>query len=148
MKNFFIGSLVWICLILKSQVEISYFKFTPEYSDDYESAKKTPEKIKYLDLSLQKITTLPDLSIFTNLEWLDISFNKITSFGTSICQLKKLKYLNISGNYNVTSIPDCFKNLTTLDTLKAVDMRLPEKEFDKLKSFLPKTVIIRKEKFE
>ncbi len=133
---------------LRSQGELPYFKFLPEYSDNYEEAVKKATEIKYLDLSLQKLNELPDLSPFINLEWLDISFNRMTSMHPSICKLTKLKYLNISGLYNITSLPECIKNLTKLDTLKMVDMRLSDAEIKKVQKLLPNTTIILKEEFK
>ncbi len=54
---------------------------------------------------MQKMEELGDsISLFVNLESLDISFNRFKSLPESIISLPNLKYLSISGCYDLETI--------------------------------------------
>ena len=57
------------------------------------------KSIKTLSFSKMGLTRLPvDLSLFPNLEHLDLSGNSLKVFPKEIAKLKKLKSINLSGN--------------------------------------------------
>lgn len=84
--------------------------------EDYGFISSFPKDITnviFLDVFRQDITTLPDLSTFSNLVHLDLYGNKIETIPESIGKLKKLRYLNI-GNNKLNNLPNKIFNLSNL----------------------------------
>ncbi len=80
-------------------------------------ALKNPEKVCTLDLSGQKLATLPSgISKLTNLESLYIGNNQLKELPGEIFQLKLLVRLDAPGN-QVQFIPSEIENLTNLQIL-------------------------------
>ncbi|KAF6021714.1 hypothetical protein EB796_019979 [Bugula neritina] len=93
--------------------------------------------IRVLKLNHNHLNSIPDLSPFTDLEFLDLSYNKISFIGPFIFSSNtRLLHLNISFNNsllsNETISRDSFKGLTTLKTLrlKQKDGHKPAQGFD------------------
>jgi len=88
--------------------------------------------IRILDLKANRITALPlTFGSLTNLEYLDLGYfemgtrmNKINDLGPGFGQLKKMKFLNLSGNV-LQSLPDGFSGLTELTELNLGLNKLP-----------------------
>ena len=88
--------------------------------------------VRVLDLKANRITSLPlTFGGLTNLEYLDLGYfemgtrmNKISDLGPNFGQLKKLKFLNLSGNALVT-LPDGFSGLNELTELNLGLNKLP-----------------------
>lgn len=91
-----------------------------------------------LDLSRNKISTLPDSMEFLNLEVLNLTKNKLTVFPKAICAQTKLKQLFLGKN-KLESLPPCISQLQELVVLDAwfnLIAELPEtmSEMRRLKS--------------
>ncbi|KAK1578748.1 hypothetical protein Q3G72_032870 [Acer saccharum] len=70
---------------------------------------------------------MPRLHYLSNLEVLDISYNKIVKFGfleEGLCKLVHLQKLYIDHNYLRNTLPSCFANLTSLRVLDISSNRL------------------------
>jgi Leucine-rich repeat (LRR) protein len=86
----------------------------------------TPEKVISLDLSNQNlIWENIKWEVFTNLEYLSLKNDNLTTIPDGIMRLSKLKSLDLSGNYFKT-LPKTMKGLSRLEVLFLND----EKEFD------------------
>jgi Leucine-rich repeat (LRR) protein len=66
------------------------------------------------EIATKKIELLTD---FTNLSFLDLSYNNLTTLPNDFSKLKKLQYLNLNVN-NFTEIPKCVFELENLVTLR------------------------------
>lgn len=87
-----------------------------------EDAMVNPLDVKYLDLSLQKLTALPvEVLQMKNLECLDLSFNRIATLPAEIVQLEKLRYLNLVGTRYLTKVPAVLVNVKSLQVLELGD---------------------------
>ena len=73
-----------------------------------------------LDLALQspKLTVIPD-SVFekTDLQRLDLAYNRIGIISKDILKLTKLKVLILSGNQYLTDLPDFLMEMESLETI-------------------------------
>ncbi|XP_059645554.1 uncharacterized protein LOC132287081 isoform X2 [Cornus florida] len=79
---------------------------------------KMAKKLKVLDLSCCALTRTPDFSTYATLERLIIRFCKnLIEIDPSICHLKNLKVLDISGSFSITKLPD---KIWMLDKLEVV----------------------------
>ena len=85
--------------------------------EDY--LKSLPDNTKYIDISERELTTLPDLSRFTNLTELDCSLNKLTILPPLIACLK-----NLNCSYNklmcLPPLPEKLEKLVCSDNLLTV----------------------------
>ncbi len=116
--------------------------YSPHYFNSLDEALANPEKVWYLDLSMQKLTSLPeDIGKLKNLKRLDISFNRLTTLPQSLANLKNLEVLDMSGLYNMRKAPEVLKEMTHLKELYLIDNRLPQEEIEKIKQWLPNTKI-------
>ena len=62
-------------------------------------AIKQLRKLKWLDVSHNKLSTIPDaIGEIVGLEELDLSYNQLTVLGPAVKQLKKLQLLFVNGN--------------------------------------------------
>ena len=112
-----------------------------------EEALKEPLKVKVLDLAMQsptKLTTLPaSIGKLTNLECLDVSFNRVSSLPPEMKSLKNLKTLNLSGNRYLAKLPEVIKEISSLETL--ILTSIPEwskAKADAAKAALPKVKVL------
>lgn len=101
--------------------------------------EKNIRKIEELDLSNNLINTVKKIEKFSNLKCLKLNNNQITNIegikklknlqelylrNNKISEIKelgnlvKLKHLDLSGNINITEIPDCLNKLPALNSLK------------------------------
>ncbi|MCH8905230.1 MAG: leucine-rich repeat domain-containing protein [Bacteroidetes bacterium] len=104
-------------------IEIDTFIFKVGYFDELSEAFKTPMEVLYLDLSMRKFTEIPAaLGDFENLIRLDLSYNKFTSLPPELGKLSKVTFFSLTGCYNMTSVPDELKNLSSLEELYLEDM--------------------------
>lgn len=83
-----------------------------------------------LNLSKNKLKTLPDLKELDGLEELNIAKNKFTEFPVTITQIKSLKKLDIGGN-EIVDIPEEITALENLETWSAWG-----NEFSEIPSYL------------
>jgi Leucine-rich repeat (LRR) protein len=102
------------------------------------------DKVKKLDISMQKIKVLPSsIASLQNLECLDLSFNIFSTLPIEFAQLKKLTYLNLTGTRYMAKVPAVVKELPNL---KVLDLRdHPEwskATFEEAKKMLPNVHII------
>ncbi|MBU1626969.1 GTP-binding protein [bacterium] len=75
--------------------------------------------LQYLDMTLNKITSIPDdIEDLNNLEILDLSENLLTSIPDNIGNLKNLQLLNLGDNI-LSTLPD---SLYELNNLKEIDL--------------------------
>ena len=85
-------------------------------------------QLVYLDVSRNKLATLPDLGSFTSLRHLDLSRNKFTTFPVSLCKMTALTRLSLGRNL-IETIPECigyFFSLVYLDLWDNPIKKLPE----------------------
>jgi Leucine-rich repeat (LRR) protein len=111
---------------------------------DFQEALSAKDKVKKLDLSMQKIKVLsPSIAQFKNLECLDLSFNTFPTLPAEFSQLKQLTYLNLAGTRYMGKLPAVVKELPNL---KVLDLRdHPEwstATFEEAKKLLPHVKII------
>lgn len=72
------------------------------FCNSLDEALIEPERVEYLDLSGQELTSVPDeMAQFVNLEHLDLSDNSITEINFDIVRLPHLEYLNLNFNPGV-----------------------------------------------
>lgn len=84
--------------------------------------------LKSLNLSINRIETLPDLTGWTNLLTLLVEENKLSEFPTGFTSLKNLKQANFNGN-NITKIEPEIGLMDSLDMLTLAANPLRERKF-------------------
>lgn len=108
-------------------------------------ALKEPEKVRYLDLSMNKLVTFPmEIVQFKNLECLDLSFNRIPTLPPELTQLTKLRYINLMGTRYMAKVPPVLGKLPSLEVVDLSDH--PEwsaATYAEAKLLLPKVKIIK-----
>jgi internalin A len=73
--------------------------------------------LRWLDISDNPLSSLPtEFWDLHNLEWLDTSWMRLTNFPSGIGQLHKLRFLDLSAN-SLTTLPSELWQLTNLQTL-------------------------------
>ena len=72
--------------------------------------------LRSLDLSLNGISDIPLVDALLNLEWLNLSSNKLEDFDLDLCQLRSIEWLDIHDN-PMEEIPTEIQNLTRLSYL-------------------------------
>ncbi len=148
MKNPFLQTMLILLLtmvgtgtiIAQTQVELDNKMFGGNWFDTMEEAKQHPEKVFYLDLSLQKLKTFPvEIFNFTNLQELHLPYNYWSSLpSTGWEKLTKLEILDLSGNYYLNKLPvDALAQLKALKSLLLKDNKLNAGEADKVAKALP-----------
>lgn len=113
--------------------------------EDLEEALESPQEVVKLDLSMQKLTKIsPDIAKLTNLECLDLSFNRFSDLPQELKQLKKLRYINLAGTRFLTKVPAVLKEL---ESLQIVDLRdhpeWSEKQYTEAEKTLSGKTVIR-----
>ncbi|WP_299464556.1 leucine-rich repeat domain-containing protein [uncultured Microscilla sp.] len=111
------------CLILAS-VAAGNAQNKPKIFYHIELALETPEKVKVLDLTSQRISQVPaEVFQFQNLEKLVLTNCKLKALPKEIAQLKKLQTLILAFN-ELTSLPKELGQLTQLQKLDLYQNRL------------------------
>lgn len=116
-KLIFYSLLVLFLIDLNAQDSADTSTIKKEFSN-LEEALKMPERVYKLNLSNQKIT-LPSDSIwakFTNLEYLSLKNDHLTSLPAALGNLKKLRVLDLSGNDFIV-LPQSLSSLENLTEL-------------------------------
>ncbi len=136
---------------------ILFLSYTPsqaqEFSDVCTSAEtvsslsealQQKETIQKLDLSMQKMTTLPlEVTQLKNLQCLDLSFNKFGTLPPEFANLKNLTYLNLAGTRYMAKVPAILKQLPNLKILDLRDHPEWNKNiFEEAKKMLPSVQVI------
>ncbi len=91
-----------------------------------EEALQNPEKVFKLNLSNQKLKSIPaEIFFLTNLQWLDLSENRIQAIPAEMGNLKRLQFLNLYSN-KIKLLPAEMQELGNLHTLFVAENRLTE----------------------
>ncbi len=149
-KTLFIAALAITGILftsIKSMAQVSYDSICQSYKTYYSlaDALKDPLNVQKLDLSMQKLTVVPDeIAQFENLVCLDLSFNRIATFPPFITSLTKLEYLNLTGTRYMGKLPAI---VSKIPNLKVLDLRdHPEwsaATYDEAKKLLPTVTILK-----
>jgi len=128
----------------KNEVKITELMFSENWFSDLEKAKAHPDKVLYLDLSLQKLKSFPkEILTFKNLERLYIPYNYWPSIPEEIGTLTKLQILDISGNYYLNHLPiEGLSKLKNLKEFQVKDNKLVAGEVAKLRKALPNCKVV------
>lgn len=110
------------------------------------NALKEPEKVKKLDISMQKLKSVSaDIAQLTSLECLDLSFNTFSTLPNEMKELKNLKYLNLAGTRYLADLPEVVYHLDSLEILDIQDHPEWKQEvFDAIIKKLPNVKVIVK----
>lgn len=108
-------------------------------------ALKEPDQVKYLDLSMNKLTAFPmEILQLKNLECLDLSFNRIPTLPAELTQLSHLHYINLMGTRYMAKAPAVLGKMPSLKTVDLSDH--PEwslATFNEAKALMPNVKIIK-----
>lgn len=127
----------------QTEVKLDSLRFTASWFNDLDEARANPDKVLYLDLSLQKIKDFPrEILSFKNLKRLYLPYNYWPSIPEEINALSKLEVLDLSGNYYLNRLPNNLKELTLLKELIIKDHRLNAGELERIRELLPDCEII------
>jgi hypothetical protein len=132
---------------LQSMAQVSYDSLCASYKTYYslEEALKEPLNVQKLDLSMQKLTVIPeDVMKLENLICLDLSFNRISTLPASLTTLTKLECLNLTGTRYMAKLPAVVSKLPSLKVLGLGDH--PEwsaATFDEAVKLLPNVTVIK-----
>ena len=111
--------------------------------DDLDKAKQNPSDVRFLDLSLEKRRTFPDVVFtFNNLKELYAPYNYWRSIPSQIGEMQSLRILDLSGNYYLSKLPDALGKLKNLEKLVLKDHKLAPGEVEAIKKELPNTKVI------
>jgi hypothetical protein len=137
-----LGMISFLVMDLRAQSDCDA---VPSFSS-LEMALQDPAKVVKLDLGMQtpKLTAVPkEVGLFTNLECLDVSYNRVASIPDEIKNCTKLKTLILTGNRYLTKLPPILKEVPSL---KKVDVSgIPEWSPAKRKAakdLLPKVNVV------
>lgn len=112
----------------------------PTFSRTMELLSRTTEENPILNLSRLQLSDLNLEHISDSkrkrIEQLQLAYNGLTVFPTSICLLSNLEYLDISNNA-LTAVPEEILQLTKLKTLVAKNNHLDETSFPKCFGSMP-----------
>ena len=99
--------------------------------------------LKTINASFNRIANFPDLSRLQELEYLDLSNNKISEVDGTVGNLRNLKYLNLSNNTKLKNISlDIGKLRNSLQELDIRNTRINERLIRQLIRELPNTNIL------
>jgi len=125
-KIFLLATLVFAGILFtatQANAQQIYDTVCKSYKTYYsiEEALKDPLSVQKLDLSMQKLTVLPEeVMQLKNLVCLDLSFNRIATFPASFPTLTKLECLNLMGTRYMGKLPSI---LSKMPALKVLDLR-------------------------
>lgn len=127
----------------QNEIQLDNKMFSGNWFSDLEEAKKDPDKVLYLDLSLQKLKSFPQIIFtFRNLKELHLSYNYWPGIPDGLSRLQHLELLDLSGNYYMNRLPADIVNLSGLEKLLIKDNRLPKDEIDKARRALLDTEVV------
>jgi len=109
-----------LLIFLATMTVIGAFAQNPNLSiyTDLRSALKNPKKVVGLDLSHSSIEGLEKaLPFFVNLEYLNLSDKRLTKVPSSISELPKLQFLDLSGN-DFVLLPEQLSNASSLREIR------------------------------
>ncbi|MBD3211239.1 MAG: hypothetical protein GF311_01430 [Candidatus Lokiarchaeota archaeon] len=111
-----------IPLLIKDLSYLKYLSFAENYLDqsffDQSAVLSQLSNLRYLNLSSNNLTSIPDIfGGLNNLERLDLSLNQLNTLPESIGELRNLKYLNILRN-EFLNFPKTIENLISLEELE------------------------------
>lgn len=135
------------------------------FFNSIEKAKKNPEKVYKLALYHKNFTTVPqEITLFKNLQVLDLGANKITVLSPELFEIKNLQILGLSHNQlkeippdirklkklkeliiwnnQLNDLPEEIKELKKLKVLELKDNPIPIENQKKIKELLPNTKIM------
>jgi len=99
----------------------------PEYDViiDFDEALSKKETTISLDISQQspKLTKAPEeLAQLPNLQCLNLSYNRLSTFPENFKELQNLTCLNLSGNHYLQKLPDFFAEMPNLKIVKIKEL--------------------------
>ena len=121
-------------------VDIDPLVFSPNYFDDLEEAKKNPDEVFYLDLSLYdpKFTTIPsEIYELKNLQRLNLSFNRIARVDAEVGNLTNLEVFSLQGNHYLTFISEEIAKCKKLKELNIHTTGMSKAAVEKISKLLP-----------
>lgn len=127
----------------QNEVQLDNKRFSENWFSDLEEAKKNPDKVLYLDLSLQKLKQFPTVIFtFKNLKELHLSYNYWPSIPAGLSKLQHLEMLDLSGNYYMNKLPADLEQLTFLEKLIIKDNKLTAAEVSRAQKALTNSDVI------
>lgn len=127
----------------QTEVPIEDVMFSDKWYNDIDEALANADKVRYLDLSLQKLRQFPtEILKLKNLTHLYLPFNYFPSIPAEIAQLENLEELDLSGTYYLNSLPKELANLKNLKKLLIKDNMLSQSEEEKIIKLLPNCEVI------
>lgn len=109
----------------QTEIVLDNKMFSGNWFTSIEEAQKNPDKVLYLDLSLQKLRTFPTVIFtFKNLKELHLSYNYWPSIPSGLSNLQHLEVLDLSGNYYMKKLPPDVTSFTGLKKLVLKDNKL------------------------
>lgn len=109
------------------------------YFDNLEDALVEPEKVIYLDLSMQspKLKAIPsDVFKLVYLRYLELGFNQIAKVDERIAELKQLEVLGLDGNKYLKTTPPISSSMTKLKEIHLDDTGLSAEQIKLLSASL------------
>ena len=92
---------------------------------NFDRALEQQQTLTRLDISMQhpKLTDLPpELLQFRALTYLNLSFNRFVNISPRLAALRNLQCLDLSGNYNLLTLPDFLNSMPNLKIIRLQDM--------------------------
>lgn len=127
----------------KTEIELDTIMFSKNWFNDLEEAKANPDKVYYLDLSLQKLRTFPkEILEFKNVKKLFLPYNYWSSIPDEIGTLSKVETLDLSGNYYMNHLPAGLGKLKNLKEFTIKDHKLVAGEIEKFRKMLPSCKVL------
>ena len=127
----------------QNEIQLDNKMFSGNWFNDLDEAKKDPDKVLYLDLSLQKLKSFPQVIFtFRNLKELHLAYNYWPGIPDGLSRLQHLELLDLSGNYYMNRLPADITQLTGLEKLMVKDNKLAAGEVDKARRALLDTEVV------